>query len=118
MSLHHGLAALRLSFVRRAAADRPSPFEAGLGVLKRSAILDMAIGAGQQAPDFELPDKDGVAVRLSSLLGQGPVVVTFYRGGWCPYCTLQLRAYESMLPELTALGHPAGRRFAAGAGTK
>ncbi len=104
MTLHHGLAALRVSSTRRATPGRPSLFEAGLNALQRSGILDMAIGTGQQAPDFELPGKDGAAIRLSSLLASGPVVVTFYRGGWCPYCNLQLRAYESMLPELTALG--------------
>ncbi len=38
------------------------------------------------------------------MLRRGPAVVTFYRGGWCPYCNLQLRAYQAALPEMTALG--------------
>jgi hypothetical protein len=41
---------------------------------------------------------------LSSLLAKGPVVVTFYRGGWCPWCDLQLRAYQQVLPEIHRLG--------------
>jgi len=43
-------------------------------------------------------------VSLSKALSDGPVVVTFYRGSWCPYCNLQLRAYQRALPEITALG--------------
>ena len=56
------------------------------------------------APDFSLPNVRGEEVRLSQLLAKGPVVLTFYRGGWCPYCNLQLRAYQRVLPEIRALG--------------
>ncbi|CAM3216234.1 peroxiredoxin-like family protein [Paenibacillus lupini] len=59
---------------------------------------------GHQAPDFTLPSTTGVAVNLVEQLAKGPVVLTFYRGGWCPYCNLQLRAYQSILPEIEALG--------------
>jgi hypothetical protein len=48
---------------------------------------------GDKAPDFELPDALGKPVRLSDRLRQGAVILTFYRGGWCPYCNLELRAY-------------------------
>ncbi|HYX50316.1 MAG TPA: redoxin domain-containing protein [Ktedonobacteraceae bacterium] len=47
-----------------------------------------------QAPDFILPDARGNPVRLSHLLAQGSVVMTFFRGQWCPYCHLALRAYQ------------------------
>ncbi len=63
-----------------------------------------AIKQGDEAPEFELPNANGKTVALSSLLSAGPVVLTFYRGGWCPYCNLQLRAYQRILPELAALG--------------
>jgi len=43
-------------------------------------------------------------VRLADLLERGPVVLTFYRGAWCPYCNLTLRAYQAALPAITALG--------------
>jgi peroxiredoxin len=59
---------------------------------------------GQQAPDFTLPSASGAHVNLFEQLENGPVVLTFYRGGWCPYCNLQLRAYQSILPEIEALG--------------
>lgn len=63
-----------------------------------------AIDLAQKAPDFELPNARGELVALSDLLACGPVVVTFYRGGWCPYCNLQLQAMQTRLPELRELG--------------
>ncbi|TWT56028.1 peroxiredoxin-like family protein [Allorhodopirellula solitaria] len=62
-----------------------------------------AIEVGEKAPDFELPNPQGEIVSLSKLLAQGPLVVTFYRGSWCPYCNLQLRAMQQRLPEIHAL---------------
>ena len=41
---------------------------------------------------------------MKDLLRSGPVVLTFYRGGWCPYCNIQLRAYQGALPQITGLG--------------
>ncbi|WP_127532869.1 peroxiredoxin-like family protein [Paenibacillus kobensis] len=59
---------------------------------------------GQQAPDFTLTSATGAEVRLFDQLSSGPVVLVFYRGAWCPYCNIQLRAYERILPEIQALG--------------
>lgn len=59
---------------------------------------------GKKAPSFELPDPEGNLVALASLLNKGPVVVTFYRGDWCPYCNLQLRALQARLDDIHALG--------------
>ncbi len=66
--------------------------------------MEAAIGVDDQAPSFTLPDAQGNPVSLAELLRHGPAVVTFYRGGWCPYCNLQLRAYQAALPEMAALG--------------
>ncbi|WP_405564033.1 peroxiredoxin-like family protein [Polaribacter sp. Asnod6-C07] len=63
-----------------------------------------ALKIGEKAPDFELPNPKGTAISLSSLLKKGPLVVTFYRGSWCPYCNLQLRALQAKLSEIHALG--------------
>ena len=63
-----------------------------------------ALALEQIAPSFELPNQHGQSVQLTELLAKGPVVVTFYRGSWCPYCNLQLKALQARLPEIHALG--------------
>ena len=72
--------------------------------LRASGLVDRALKAGDSAPEFALPNAVGHRVALSALLAAGPVVVSFYRGGWCPYCNLELRAYQRALPEIRALG--------------
>lgn len=59
---------------------------------------------GRIAPDFTLPDAHGKPVRLNDLLARGPVVLSFYRGAWCPFCNMELRALQQALPELQAAG--------------
>ena len=72
--------------------------------LALSGITGQVLKAGAQAPDFTLPNAVGRQVQLGAALESGPVVVTFYRGIWCPYCSLQLRAYQQVLPEILRLG--------------
>ena len=69
-----------------------------------SGAAGHALKEGERAPDFTLPDAFGNPVTLAHLLRQGPVVLTFYRGEWCPYCNLELRAYQRALPQLQELG--------------
>ena len=69
-----------------------------------SGIAGKAIQVGEQAPEFTLLNMRGEVVSLASLLEQGPVVLNFYRGAWCPYCILELKALNDVLPEITALG--------------
>ena len=72
--------------------------------LINSGAAENALKEGAQVPDFTLLDARGTAVTLSQLLTQGPVVMTFYRGQWCPYCHLALRAYQQALPHMHARG--------------
>jgi peroxiredoxin len=78
--------------------------DAEIEVLRVSGLEDRALKPGHVAPDFMLPDPKGRLVRLHSLLSQGPVVLVFYRGGWCPYCNLHLRGFQRALPELKKFG--------------
>ncbi|MEP0177831.1 MAG: peroxiredoxin-like family protein [Paraglaciecola sp.] len=64
---------------------------------------DSALTVGSKAPSFILPDANGVQVKSSDLLDKGALVVTFYRGSWCPYCNLQLRALSQRLSEIHEL---------------
>jgi peroxiredoxin len=79
-------------------------FERCVEDVRAQGIAERALGVGADAPDFVLPDAQGVEVSLASLRAQGPVVVTFYRGGWCPYCNLELRAYAERMPAFAAAG--------------
>ncbi|HEY1535677.1 MAG TPA: peroxiredoxin-like family protein [Polyangiaceae bacterium] len=96
------------AFTANMAKHAPPQVIATLGAeiekLVESGIASNALKSGQKAPDFSLPDTHEKTVSLSSLLANGPAVVTFYRGGWCPFCDLQLRTYQSVLPEIHRLG--------------
>lgn len=63
-----------------------------------------ATKAGDLAPPFLLKDQDGNEVSSAELLVKGPLVVTFYRGVWCPYCNLELQALNEVLPQIQAYG--------------
>jgi peroxiredoxin len=67
-----------------------------------SGAPDRALKAGSRAPEFTLPDADGNPVSSKALLAEGALVVTFYRGVWCPYCNFDLTALEEARPEIEA----------------
>ena len=55
-------------------------------------------------PDFALPDQHGVVRPLSHYLAEGPVLLNVYRGGWCPYCNMEMQALNAVLPALRERG--------------
>ena len=59
---------------------------------------------GDNAPDFVLPNVRGGTTQLGDLLKEGPVVLSFYRGGWCPFCNLEFKALSDILPQIRAKG--------------
>jgi peroxiredoxin len=63
-----------------------------------------ALKAGDRAPAFTLRDPNGAAVSSADLLAKGPLVITFYRGVWCPYCNMELQALQETLSQIEALG--------------
>ncbi|UTW55947.1 peroxiredoxin-like family protein [Kordiimonas sp. SCSIO 12610] len=69
-----------------------------------SGIVETALKTGDKAPDFALKGANGGQVTLSEKLKEGPIVVLFYRGGWCPYCNMELKAYQDNLETLKSLG--------------
>ncbi len=69
-----------------------------------SVVAAQAAKAGDRFPAMTLRDQRGRDTDLGALAAEGPLVVTFYRGGWCPYCNLELRAYQKALPQIEALG--------------
>jgi peroxiredoxin len=75
-----------------------------LSDLVASGLSASALREGDVAPDFSLPDARGHVVALKTLLDHGPVVISFYRGGWCPFCNLELRSLQRVLPEIVQMG--------------
>jgi peroxiredoxin len=104
MSLKAELDAFRADFMAKVPAEIREAMERADMELAASGILDRALKAGERVPEFRLPDARGGFVRLNDLLAKGPVVLSFYRGGWCPYCNLELRALQAVLPKITELG--------------
>ncbi|AYG62256.1 peroxiredoxin-like family protein [Rhizobium jaguaris] len=72
--------------------------------LKASGQTEKALAAGRRAPDFCLPDQDGVKTSSASILRRGPLLLIFCSGGWCPGCILGLRALEEVRPLIEARG--------------
>ncbi len=77
--------------------------DAGVAEIEASQAAP-GLAVGDRAPDFTLPDALGRPLSLADLLAEGPAVVTFYRGEWCPYCNLQLHALQAALPAIRELG--------------
>lgn len=73
-----------------------------LAELVQAGLEEDSVKIGQRLPAFSLPNQAGKMVRSDDLTG--PLVVTFYRGGWCPYCNLALRGMQRVLPEIERLG--------------
>ena len=72
--------------------------------LMKSDAGDNAPSVGDMAPGFELPNERGGSTTLTERLEQGPVVLSFYRGGWCPFCNLEFKALSDILPEIENKG--------------
>lgn len=65
---------------------------------------DRAVAVGEAAPSFTLPSATGRIITLAGCLAEGPVVLTFYRGAWCPYCNLTLHALQQAHAAIKARG--------------
>ena len=103
-SLSQELEEYRAGWRQRVPADRQAAMERHMAQLEASGFGKSAKQVGDLAPDVSLPDATGKTVSLASMLQKGPVVVVFYRGGWCPFCNMQLKAYETVLPRIKAAG--------------
>jgi peroxiredoxin len=68
------------------------------------AVANRTPRQGEQAPDFVLASQGGGIIELSREVARGPVVLLFFRGGWCPYCSIMLRAWQEVLPAVEAAG--------------
>ncbi len=104
MSLKQELEKHKAGFSQKAPEDKRLAYENGIAQVEDSDLLRQALNVGQQAIDFTLLNSGGNSVNLYRVLDQGLVVLTWYRGGWCPYCNLTLRALQASLLDFKRLG--------------
>jgi len=104
MSLQVELDELYNSFTKKVPPEIVNVMLDATRRLADTGIAQNSLKVGEKAPDFELPNLNSEPVNLHSLLEKGPVVINFYRGGWCPYCNLELNAYNRHLSDIENLG--------------
>ncbi|MEM1369114.1 MAG: peroxiredoxin-like family protein [Cyanobacteria bacterium P01_H01_bin.15] len=104
MSLQQQLLELKANIKTQIPEDVFQKFEESIHALAKLEMTANAPKVGEQLKNFVLSNQLGHQRSLSELHKLGPVVIIFYRGGWCPYCNLELRTYQQFLPGLKAAG--------------
>ncbi|WP_322053075.1 peroxiredoxin-like family protein [Paraburkholderia bannensis] len=109
MSLQDKLDAFRANFEAggppyNAPSHIHEPMHRATRELIESGAAQKALKVGDKAPTFTLMDAEGTSHSSTDLLARGPLIVTFYRGVWCPYCNFDLQAIQASLPDLESRG--------------
>ncbi|NEP87813.1 MAG: AhpC/TSA family protein [Okeania sp. SIO2C2] len=104
MELTKNLQQLQAEIQAQLPEDAKAKMNKAVVDLANSDIVDNSLKVGKKVPNFSLPNAVGKIVELNSLLVESPVVISFYRGGWCPYCNMELRGLQKYLPQITELG--------------
>ena len=105
MTLQDRLDAFKADFeATKAPAAAVAVMRRATAELIASGQAQRALRAGERAPVFSLPDTEGATISSAALLAAGPLVVTFYRGVWCPYCNMDLQAIEAAAGDIRRLG--------------
>ena len=98
-------AQVRAGATKHLPPDVLAVFDRNLDDARAVGVPAEAISVGDTLHSFTLDDASGAPVTLEQVVDNGPAVIVFYRGGWCPYCNVALRTYQrELLPELPALG--------------
>jgi peroxiredoxin len=103
-TLSDQLAEYRTNWRARVPTERQAVMDGHVAHLAASGIAASAKQVGDHAPAIRLRDQHGKDFDIATLLATGPVVVTFYRGGWCPFCNLELKAFQAVLPRIASAG--------------
>ncbi|MEM1169994.1 MAG: peroxiredoxin-like family protein [Cyanobacteria bacterium P01_H01_bin.35] len=104
MNLTENLQQLQTEIEAKLPEDAKVKMQKSVVDLADSGIIDNSLKVGAKVPNFSLPNATGKTVELNSLLTESLVVISFYRGGWCPYCNMELRGLQNYLPQITELG--------------
>jgi len=100
MSLKEQIEGFKSRFLPQVPEPIMESMQKAEAVLRKSRLAERALGTGDIAVDFTLPKP----VSSEELRGDGPLVLSFYRGGWCPYCSMELKALQEVNDEIKALG--------------
>lgn len=104
MTLNEELANLKQERMALMPEENKKLLRAQMEKLMQTDLADKSLKVGDQAPAFTLQNAVGKSVSSAELLKNGPLVISFYRGGWCPFCNLELQALQQALPEIKATG--------------
>lgn len=102
MSLKDELEQYKAGWVERVGPEKAKLVDDDNQALQ--SLADSALKAGASFPAMTLANHKGGKTDLAALAAESALVVVFYRGGWCPYCNMELRAYQKALPDLAAHG--------------
>jgi peroxiredoxin len=103
-SLKSQLEARKTESLKKMPPEKSVAAQKAIDDIAASGMLSRAMKIGDKAPDFELGNASGERVKLSDYLKKGSVILTWYRGGWCPYCNLSLRALQERLTDFKNCG--------------
>lgn len=84
--------------------EKKTMLQKGIQAIVDSGVVYRAINQKDKAPDFTLKNAKGKSVNLYTEIAKGPVILMWYRGGWCPYCNIALRYMQAYLPEFKKYG--------------
>lgn len=104
MNLQLELSKFKREFLTKFTPEKAAIMQGATQALAKEFQNRRALRIDDEAPDFLLQNTDGQQISLYDKLNQGAVTLCFYFGGWCPYCNLELRAYQELLPKIKALG--------------
>ncbi len=94
MSLQSEIENLKTQSAAKRPAEVSETMKQAMQDLKQQNLESRALGAGDRVNDFTLPNVKGEDINLQNALAKGPVVLNIYRGGWCPYCNIELNALK------------------------
>lgn len=94
----------RLGSLLNLRPERYRTLVADLSARLRDTAMDGVLKAGDRMPEFILPDAEGNLVFSDDLVARGPLVVVFFRGDWCPFCTMTLVALNEVVSDIAAAG--------------
>lgn len=99
MHLKAVLAKIQNEMAEQLPSEILQAFGANLNELIEQKIDQKALTIGDQAPDISVLDTDGKEIKLYDLLKNGPVIINFFRGNWCPFCMAELSDYQESIQQ-------------------